>query len=337
MSKVLSVIVAAYNVEKYLENTLSSCVLESRQLQEDYEVIVVNDGSTDETSAIARSYMQRYPDVFRVIDKINGGYGSVINEGIKAAKGKYFKLLDGDDWYDTKALEEMVQCLKQCEDDMVLTSYSTRYEVTGRREIVQYDQIKEFEEVIVQDLPTAELQKLIKGIQMHGICYKTEILRKISMPITEHCFYTDNEYVIYGMAYIKTVIYYPIDLYQYRIGREGQSVSIAGIARHIGDLEHVINDIDIFYTLMQREINCELVNYKIALIYRAYITYLLLLPSSKIRLQKIETFDNGVKEKYPDRYQWMENRKVRILRITKYKAYWLCHLYCIWEKSRSEK
>lgn len=332
MDKVLSVIIAAYNVEAYLENTLRSCVLEDHQLQEDYEIIVVNDGSRDGTSDIARKYVEQYPKVFRVIDKTNGGYGSVINEGIKNATGKYFKLLDGDDWYSTEALAEFIQYLKNCDSDMVLTNYVMVHEGSGKRDVFQCNGIKSCER-----LPAEELLKLTRSLAMHGICYKTEILQKLPMPITENCFYTDTEYVIYGAAYVKTIIYYPIDLYQYRIGREGQSVSVEGLVKHIGDLERVIKDIDSFYDVLQKEENRELVNYRIALTYRVYVTYLLLLPGSKERLQKIKVFDREIEEKYPDRFRLMENKKIRILRSTKYKAYRLCRLYCKWEKNRDER
>lgn len=219
MGKILSIIVASYNVEAYLENTLCSCILEDSGLQKRYEVIVVNDGSTDGTLAIANKYAQQYPAVFRVVDKPNGGYGSVINVGIEEARGKYFKLLDGDDWYDTQALREAVQQLDECDCDMVLTDYAIVHSEgeTGRK-VFCGKGIKPYE-----ILRAEGLRALTSVWAMHGICYKTDVLKRMWVPITEHCLYTDNEYAFYGMAYIKTAIYYPICLYQYRVGREGQS------------------------------------------------------------------------------------------------------------------
>lgn len=332
MSKILSIIIAAYNVEAYLENTLRSCVLEEQELQAEYEVLVVNDGSKDRTSAIAREFMSRYPDVFRVIDKPNGGYGSVINEGIKAAEGKYFKLLDGDDWYDTQALAEIVRRLRDCDSDIVLTDYVMVHEGSGRRDVVKYAGLKPNEK-----LPVSALREQNKTLAMHGICYKIDVLRHLPVPITEHCFYTDTEYLIYGLAYVKSAIYYPIGLYQYRIGLEGQSVSVTGLMKHIGDLEKVIANLDAFYERLRDTDNKELVGYRIALTYRAYFTYLLLFPHNKERKQTIKLFDQKVKTQYPERYQWMENRKIRILRATGYRAYGLCRLYCKWEKARDER
>ncbi len=329
MDKVLSIIIAAYNVEAYLDDALRSCVIEDCELQKNYEVIIVNDGSRDRTAAIARDYAYRYPEVFRVIDKPNGGYGSVINEGIRAAKGKYFKLLDGDDWYDSQTLAKMVQNLLGCDSDMVLTDYTEVCEDGRNRKVHQYGSLKEREQ-----FPAMELQDVAEQLAMHGICYKTSILRKIPVPVPEHCFYTDNEYVIYGASYAKTVIYYPIDLYQYRIGREGQSVSIAGLKRHIDDFTKVISDVDTFYDLLQETENRKLAERLIVLIYCGYIHRLLFLPGSREVRQKLETFIERVKSLYPERYCQMENKKIRILRATKYKAYGLCRLYYKWERLR---
>lgn len=327
MSKVLSIIVAAYNVEKYLDNTLFSCVLEDNEVQKKYEVIVVNDGSTDNTSAVAREYIKRYPEVFRVIDKSNGGYGSVINEGLKAASGKYFRLLDGDDWYDTQELATMIKNLQECDSDMVLSNYAKVYEGSSKKDIFCYANIKQNEEFSIKGQ-----QELSGMLAMHGVCYKTSILRKAPIAITEHCYYTDTEYVIYGLAYAKSAIYYPLNLYQYRIGRRGQSVSIEGLMKHIGDVEKVIADVELFYDQLSAEENKELIDYMISVIYRSYITYLLLFPKKRDILLKIRTFDEKIKMCFPQRYDWMANKKIRILRVSKYRVYGLCRLYCKWER-----
>lgn len=96
MEKILTVSVAAYNVEKTIARTLDSCCADG--VREQLEVIIVNDGSKDGTVDVVRSYCKRYPDTFKLIDKENGGYGSTLNCSIRAATGKYFKPLDGDDW-----------------------------------------------------------------------------------------------------------------------------------------------------------------------------------------------------------------------------------------------
>lgn len=89
MDKLLTVVIPAYNIEKYEEQCLSSFV-KPKALPE-IEVLVVNDGSSDRTVEIAEKYVQKYPDIFRVINKENGGHGSTINRGIEEARGNLFQ------------------------------------------------------------------------------------------------------------------------------------------------------------------------------------------------------------------------------------------------------
>lgn len=333
MDKILSIVIASYNVEAFLENTLCSCIPEDEQIQGRYEVLVINDGSRDGTLSIANSYAERYPRIFRVIDKPNGGYGSVINEGIRQARGKYFKLLDGDDWYDTQALEELVRRLGECDCDMVLTDYAVVHrEGEAGRKVSICNGIRP-DKIFCGE----GLQALRCVWAMHGICYRTELLRGMPISFTEHCLYTDNEYAFYGMAFVKTAIYYPICLYRYRIGREGQSMSAAVIKNHAGDMERVIRDLETFYDSLGENGNRDLINFQIARAYRGYLSFLMLLPYSGEIRRKIMVFDRGVKERHPERYEWMGNRKIHILRATGYRAYGLCRFYCKWEKKRDER
>ena len=101
MNKLFTIAVPAYNMELYLKRCLDSILLP--KLQNSLEVILINDGSKDNTLSIARHYEKQYPEMLKVIDKTNGGWGSAINCEIQEATGKYFKILDADDWFDSKA------------------------------------------------------------------------------------------------------------------------------------------------------------------------------------------------------------------------------------------
>ena len=91
----VSVAVITYNMQDYLNRCLDSLVIEP-SLMEQLEVLVVNDGSKDSSSAIAHEYEAKFPCTFRVIDKENGNYGSCVNRGLAEAQGKYIKVLDAD-------------------------------------------------------------------------------------------------------------------------------------------------------------------------------------------------------------------------------------------------
>ena len=90
-------------MEKYLNKCLDSLIVENMNL---LEVLIINDGSKDNSSNIAHVYENKYPNTFRVIDKENGNYGSCINRGIKEAKGKYIKVLDADDSFNVSLTTE---------------------------------------------------------------------------------------------------------------------------------------------------------------------------------------------------------------------------------------
>ena len=101
--KLLSFVVPSYNSEKYL----NKCVDSLLKGGEDVEIIIVNDGSKDNTIKIAREYEEKYPSIIKVVDKENGGHGSGINSGLEVATGLYFKCVDSDDWVDEDALKKL--------------------------------------------------------------------------------------------------------------------------------------------------------------------------------------------------------------------------------------
>lgn len=197
MNKILTISIAAYNAEKYIKKAIESCIISDKYINF-IEVIIVNDGSNDMTLCIAQEYERKYPNIVRIINKENGGYGSTINNSIKMASGKYFKLLDADDWFDTNNLEYLMKILMTTEDDMILTDY-----------LLYYGESKTSNHIKFMLAPNKCLKienlDFRTNLLMHGICYKTEILKKNYIEISEHCFYTDMEYVISYLPYIKTV------------------------------------------------------------------------------------------------------------------------------------
>ena len=122
MDKILTVIIPTYNMEDYLRYCLDSLLIKENFKQ--LEVLIINDGSKDSSSAIGHEYEQLYPEVFRVIDKENGNYGSCINRGLKEAKGKYVKILDADDSFHTKHFEAFVSFLVEIDADLILSDFA---------------------------------------------------------------------------------------------------------------------------------------------------------------------------------------------------------------------
>lgn len=112
MDKLLTIIVPTYNAAAYLDKGLSSFAIKDEALFARLEVLIVNDGSTDDSAKIAQKYVERYPQVYRIINKENGGHGSGINVGAREAKGKYFKAIDADDWVDAEDFHHILRSYK---------------------------------------------------------------------------------------------------------------------------------------------------------------------------------------------------------------------------------
>ena len=122
MIKLLTVIIPTYNMQEYLHRCLDSLIVQ-QPMRESLEVLVINDGGKDKSSIIAHEYEDRYPDTFKVIDKENDHYGSCVNRGLVEATGKYVKVLDADDWFDTGELEKLLEKLPSIDVDLIMTSY----------------------------------------------------------------------------------------------------------------------------------------------------------------------------------------------------------------------
>ena len=116
MSKVLTVAVPSYNVERYLADALASYV--AGEVDERLEVLIVNDGSTDSTPLIAAEFVRLWPTIFRVVDKENGGHGSAVNAGIDAATGKYYRVIDGDDRICTANIPALLDAMEAADADV---------------------------------------------------------------------------------------------------------------------------------------------------------------------------------------------------------------------------
>ena len=230
MAKVLTIVIPAYNVEQYIDRCLKSVTTHVDSL-DDLEIIVVNDDSKDNTLELAQRYAVKYPQSVRVIDKPNGGWGSGINRGIEEATGKYLKTLDSDDWFNTANIDAFVALLKQLEVDMVLTSFS---EVDADNHVREKNVSTPLSSKVMSIDDYLVKNNYELGAPIHAIAYRTATLKNANYRVFER-FYGDLDYIILPLIYVKTVYLSPLNIYQYFLGREGQSVSIAGYNTHVDD------------------------------------------------------------------------------------------------------
>ena len=221
--KLLSVVVPAYNAQEYLVKCLDSLLVADRELFSKLEVLVVNDGSTDSTSAIAHEYEGRYPDVFRVIDKDNGNSGSCINVALAVAKGRYFRELDSDDWLATEALAAFITLLEGRREDIVSTLKRNHFP-NGKTQSyqglgVEYDTTCLIDGFIFRN----RWDKV--HFTMHTMSFRTGLLRSIGYRQMEGIFYTDMILCYFALKAARDIWFSKLCLYQYSDGREDQSIS----------------------------------------------------------------------------------------------------------------
>lgn len=236
MEKLLSVCIPSYNMEKYLDRNLKS-FLESG-CKDKLELIVVNDGSKDKTLEIAQNYHIKYPDCVVVIDKPNGHYGSCVNVALKIASGKYFRIVDADDWVDTNALNRMIQTLGSVNTDVIYTRYSNCYESNGTSTINEDPAEMVWNESV--DLNDVVFDKYV---HMHQLTYLTQFLKDINYIQTEGICYTDTEYVFKPIIQAKDIYCIDCSLYQYYIGRDDQSMSPGVLMKNFSHLHKVLLNI----------------------------------------------------------------------------------------------
>lgn len=220
MDKLLSIIVPSYNMEKYLPKCLGSLVVDDADMLNRLDVIVVNDGSKDRTSEIAHEFESKYPGIFRVIDKANGNYGSCINAALPTAKGRFVKILDADDTYDTAAFGRYLKELANLPPttDMVMNDW------------VQVDEKGGVTNSTTYPLPTdvlfgvGECVKHVRWMAMHAVAFRTSLLGEIGYVQTEGISYTDLEWVYLPVAFAREIRYVKQFVYRHWVGRSGQTV-----------------------------------------------------------------------------------------------------------------
>jgi len=222
--KLISFAVPCYNSQAYMEKCIDSLLTAG----DDVEIIVVNDGSKDDTLKIANGYAEKYPDIVRVIDKPNGGHGSGVNAGLKQACGLYYKVVDSDDWLDEDALKELIKIIKahlaaNTLPDLYITNFIYDHVLDGTQYISAYHKKMPQGEIIGWDKIKAF--HMSHMLLMHALLYKRENLLNSDTWLPEHTFYVDEIFAYKPLPFMQTVYYANLNLYHYFIGRDDQSVN----------------------------------------------------------------------------------------------------------------
>lgn len=243
---ILTVVIPAYNVSDYIQHTIKSLI--NQKYAKNLEIIVVNDGSKDDTSNLVKEIIQSYTvdtkPIIKLIDKQNGGHGSTINVGIQEARGKYIRIIDGDDWVNTEDFEKLLEKLDTEEVDIVVSDYS---EYIADLNIIilkkWYESMQPYKKYNFDDMCYEGYGFSEWGPILATANFKTKMLQEYSFKLSEKSFYVDMEFDVFSIIGAKSIKYYTLDIYRYFIGRTGQSISKESYERNYLQHEKVLFNI----------------------------------------------------------------------------------------------
>ena len=240
-NKLLTIVIPAYNAEKVLPRCLDSLIID--EILDCVEVLIINDGSKDNTSNIAQDYELKYPLFFHVINKDNGNYGSVMNVGLSLANGKYFRSLDSDDWVKKDGMIKLISSLKDSEADLILTERIKYYQSNGQEVVYSFDSSLLFDKDLCINDTLLDNNSVLSSMVVMSMCYKTSLLRQCSFKWSERVFYSDNEYCYFPMKHARTIRLVNEPFYVYYIGDDIQSTSEVSLRKNFQSLNVVTNRI----------------------------------------------------------------------------------------------
>ena len=227
----VSFVVPCYNSADYM----SRCIEALQTAAQPCEILVINDGSSDNTSAIAHEFAARDPRVI-AIDQENANWGGVVNHGLAVAKGMFFKIVDSDDFLDTKALKRVLDTLASLVEadnapDLLVTNYVYDRVTDKTQHTIQYRKL----------LPSGHVFKwsemghpgIDQFIMVHASWYRTQVLRDSGVKLPTGVSYMDSLFVLHPMPWVEKLYYLDVDTYHYIIGREGQSVEVEVVKKCI--------------------------------------------------------------------------------------------------------
>lgn len=321
MDKLLTISVAAYNVSQYIEKALDSIVIPEKM--EMLEVFIVNDGSRDNINEIVKPYIERWPGTFILVNKENEGYGSTINWSVAHATGKYFKILDGDDFFDKDGLENLIKILEKISDvDAVVSRAIRTYPDGTLKSIFSF-----LDDIVDREIVNIENVAANADVAVWGYTFLTEKIKKRWRPLPIHSFYTDRLFIIQVLMNIRTIMYLKEPIYYYRVGLNEQSTSKNSVIKHYKELMEV-DKICCKYYEEYKLIggnSKEYIEYRAGLYYASTICMLTLLPSTFHNFKMIRNYEKEISKlsiNIFDRAAYTTKR-IRLLRKTRYLIFFV--------------
>ncbi len=242
---ILTIAVPIFNMEWCLEKNLAT--YDDPRLIGRVEVVCLNNASEDGSKAIIEKAVSAQPEIFRFMDRSSRGYGSSINAALAAAEGKYFRIVDADDWVNTEDLVKLADALETCEADVVLTDYRIVVMSTGEETTVRAG-----DKGAAYGKKYTDFSVLRETFPMiHATAYRTGLLREAGFYLQDNTFYVDEEYMLLPMLRAQTVLFLELDIYRYMVANPAQSSSPGNRAKMQDHQDRVIRRIVGEYLLVR--------------------------------------------------------------------------------------
>lgn len=266
--KTITFAVPCYNSAEYMDTCIES-ILACDNGTGDIEVLIIDDGSDrDNTREKAFEWQSRCPGTVYAISKPNGGHGSAVNTGLEYARGRYFKVVDSDDWLDKDAMNEIMPYLRRQSEleratDLVIGNYVYEKVLEGTHTTINYKNV--FPEKQLFTWADVGRFRQSQYLLMHSVIYRTELLRDIGLSLPEHCFYVDNIFVYVPLPAVRSIYYFDVDMYHYYIGRQDQSVNesvmMGRIDQQLRITRIMIDEVDLLHDIYEKKLQKYMENY----------------------------------------------------------------------------
>lgn len=285
----ISIIVPVYNASRYLCECIESILSQSFR---DFELILVNDGSTDDSLDICKKY-EKSDDRIIVVSQANGGVSKARNRGLDVAKGKWIIFADADDYFLDDALSILSERAMQTGTDLVLANAMK----------LKNGKLSELHKLKSEVLPNAIMS--IKHFALWGYLFNADIIRKYKLKFIEGLAYSEDRLFIYQMArYCKTIAFCNKPIYVYRINDASACSSQNGVRKacHHIDAAFYLDQFALTYQKADKPVynylhrqSRHLVNLGL---YMFIDTGFTLKNMAKIKAKYNQRFGNGIKESF---------------------------------------
>ena len=248
--KKISIIIPVYNVEKYISQCLESCIYQDGVSYSEYEIIVVNDGTPDNSMEIVNKYKSMFPSLITVFEQTNSGLSVARNTGINIAKGEYVWFVDSDDWIIQGSLRQIIDKLNEYKNVDLLQIQAKQFDGVNTEKNYIYNY-----QVGILDGPDCIRNGGLPCCAVVTLC-KTSFLKQNNIYFMPNILHEDNEFKPRAVYLAKSIGF--LDKFCYVVRREGQQ-SITSSYKMKNGLGHiaVIKSLNKFSKNLPRDIKCK--------------------------------------------------------------------------------